>query len=225
MIASAIKLLTRFIVIVFLLQAWITPHCYSQQLYYLSVSAGQGGTVTGGNANYPLGAQVELFAIPNSGYVFQEWFEPQKTSTSNPITVTVTNGVGHSNSYSVSFWPLCTVTVNANPANGGIVSGSGVYRVGAYPTISATASPNWTFTGWNDGVTTNPRTFEATPGLNNGPGSVTYTANFSPAVPAMPPWALAILAVLLCIVSGLVLRKSLRKRGSFKDGPLPEEVV
>lgn len=80
------------------------------------------------------------------------------------------------NNYSIR-WVECfdaTVTVQANPDNGGTASGTGNYSPGSQQTISA--SPNsgsgYVFKNWNDGVTQNPRTITAVCG-----GS-TYVANF-----------------------------------------------
>lgn len=42
----------------------------------------------------------------------------------------------------------CTVTVNANPANGGTVTGGGRYAVGETCTISATPATGYTFLRW-----------------------------------------------------------------------------
>ena len=64
-----------------------------------------------------------------------------------------------------------TITVTANPAAGGNVSGGGTYMQGASCTLTATANTGYTFTGWSDGVTTNPRTVTVTE-------PATYVANF-----------------------------------------------
>jgi hypothetical protein len=63
------------------------------------------------------------------------------------------------------------VTVQASPSNGGTVSGGGSYSVGAHKQIAVTPNSGWTFTGWNDGNTQNPRT------ITVPPGGGTYTAN------------------------------------------------
>ena len=60
----------------------------------------------------------------------------------------------------------------ANPVGEGVVSGGGTYAVGA--SVSLTASPvsGFSFTNWNDSVTSNPRT------ITVPAGGATYTANF-----------------------------------------------
>ncbi len=64
------------------------------------------------------------------------------------------------------------ITVSANPTEGGTVSGAGTYYEGSTCTLTAMANTGYTFTGWNDGNTQNPRSFTVT-------GDASYTANFS----------------------------------------------
>ena len=66
-----------------------------------------------------------------------------------------------------------TISVQANPANGGTVSGGGTFTVGSSHQISATANSGWTFTGWNGGNTQNPRII-----IVPADGA-TYTATFA----------------------------------------------
>ncbi len=65
-----------------------------------------------------------------------------------------------------------SITVSAVPTHGGTVTGGGTYTVGSQVSISATPAPNWAFSGWNDGIITNPRTVTVPAGGAN------YTANF-----------------------------------------------
>jgi uncharacterized repeat protein (TIGR02543 family) len=66
-----------------------------------------------------------------------------------------------------------TVTVNANPAQGGTVEGSGTYHYMDTVEIKAIPNQGYVFTGWNDGNNSNPRQVVVTT-------NVTYTANFQP---------------------------------------------
>ena len=55
--------------------------------------------------------------------------------------------------------PTYTVTVTANPSNGGTVSGSGTYQQGGSCTVTATPATGYTFTNWTENgaqVSTNP---------------------------------------------------------------------
>lgn len=64
-----------------------------------------------------------------------------------------------------------TLTVNANNASMGSVSGGGTYAAGATATLTATPAAGHHFVQWNDGNTQNPRTVTVTT-------NATYTATF-----------------------------------------------
>ena len=64
-----------------------------------------------------------------------------------------------------------TITLNSSNNAMGTVTGGGAYQGSTVVVLSATANTGYRFTGWNDGVTTNPRTIVVT-------GNTTYTANF-----------------------------------------------
>ena len=66
-----------------------------------------------------------------------------------------------------------TVTVNANPSQGGTVEGGGTYHYMDTVEIKAIPNPGYTFAGWNDGNSSNPCQVVVTT-------NVTYTANFQP---------------------------------------------
>jgi hypothetical protein len=91
----------------------------------------------------------------------------------NPRSILVP--VGGTN-YAANFVQTATLTVVANPLNGGMVGGSGTYPVGSSQSISAAATNGWTFAGWSDGNSDNPRTV-LVPG-----GGAGYTATFQLAV-------------------------------------------
>ena len=77
--------------------------------------------------------------------------------------------------YTAQFQPqTATVTVLANPAQGGTVSGDGTYPVGTNIQITATAAALWQFNGWNDGITNALRSVDVPV------GGATYTAQFQP---------------------------------------------
>ncbi len=64
-----------------------------------------------------------------------------------------------------------TITVNANNAEWGTVSGGGTYAENATATLTATAKEGYKFVGWQDGNTDNPRTITVTQ-------DASYTATF-----------------------------------------------
>ena len=65
-----------------------------------------------------------------------------------------------------------TITATSANTTMGTVSGGGNYSSGAEVTLEAMANPGYRFTGWNDNVTDNPRTFTAM-------GNASYTAYFA----------------------------------------------
>ncbi|MBI2514347.1 MAG: hypothetical protein HYV96_20430 [Opitutae bacterium] len=66
-----------------------------------------------------------------------------------------------------------TITGVANPSAGGTVAGTGTFAVGSTQTLTATANAGYTFTGWADGNTSNPRQIVVPV------GGATYTASFA----------------------------------------------
>jgi hypothetical protein len=69
-------------------------------------------------------------------------------------------------------FPTATVTLIADPTNGGVLTGSGTFTIGSQVEVSATANDGWTFNGWNDGSTQNPRT------ITVPSNDVAYVASF-----------------------------------------------
>ena len=118
------------------------------QQYTITVSANptNGGTVSGGGT-YAAGQSCTVSATANTGYVFINWRENGTVvSTSANYTFTVTGNrtlVAH-------FIRTYTITVSANPTNGGTVSGGGTYQQGQSCTVSATANNGYVFTNWTE---------------------------------------------------------------------------
>ena len=117
-------------------------------LYTITVSASpsNGGTVTGGG-QYQQGQQCTVSASANSGYAFTNWTENGNVvSTNASYTFTVTGNrtlVAH-------FVHLYTISISANPTNGGTVTGGGTYPQGTNCTVHATANSGYIFTNWTE---------------------------------------------------------------------------
>ena len=143
-----------------------------QPLVTLTVvaSPSNGGSVSGGGI-YGVGSSHTISAMASNGWVFTQW---QDGVTNNPRTVTMPAGGA---TYTATFLPTATLTVVANPADGGTVSGGGSYALGSSQTISATANNNWLFIQWQDGVTNSLRT------VTVPSGGAMYTATFLPPAP------------------------------------------
>ncbi len=141
-----------------------------QTLFQLTYAAGTGGHITGmtpQSVSYG-GSGTSVSADPETGYSFLNWSDG---GTSNPR---VDSNVRENRSVTANFsQQTATITVAANPANGGTVSGGGTFPVGSQQSISAEANTGWSFTSWSDGNTQTPRT------VTVPAGGATYTANFT----------------------------------------------
>ena len=124
---------------------------------------------------------VTVSAIANDGYVFVNWTnaadeevsaeaEFEYTMPAEDITLTA-----HFEQI-----PTYTLTLEANPADGGVVSGGGEYEEGQVVTITAVANAGYEFVKWTDeeGEEVTDAEFEyAMPAAD-----VTPTANFEAVV-------------------------------------------
>ena len=107
---------------------------------------------------------------PQSGgaglqYLWGSWSDAGAISHS----ITPTTG----STYTASFSSQGSVSVLANPTNGGSVVGGGQYLFGSNAMVMATASNNWRFMNWNGNITNNPWMFPV------ASGTTVCTANFS----------------------------------------------
>ena len=124
----------------------------SQNSYTVTATANPtaGGTVTGGGA-YSDGQSATLTATNNPGYLFSGWYKDGvRVSSNKSYTFTVIEDVTLTAKFSTLSMSY-TVTANANPSEGGTVSGGGDYYKGDTATVTATPKNGWKFTGWFDG--------------------------------------------------------------------------
>ena len=144
------------------------------QSYTITVSANptKGGTVTGGGT-YQQGQSCTVHATANTGYTFTNWTENGTVvSTQANYTFTVNGNrtlVAHFTQQQY------TITVSANPTNGGTATGGGTFNHGASCTLTATPATGFSFVRWTKNgtqVSTNPTyTFTVTE-------SAAYVAQF-----------------------------------------------
>ena len=118
--------------------------------YTISASASPvaGGTVNGAGY-YTHGQNVTLSTTANTGYNFVNWTENgTAVSTNATYSFTATdNRTLVANFEAISY----TITANANPTEGGSVSGAGSYTYGQTATLTATANTGYQFVNWTDG--------------------------------------------------------------------------
>ena len=111
-----------------------------------------------------------LTATPAEGFQFSVWSDGV---AANPRVVTVTGDATFTAIFTekVIEKPTYTITVTAEPAEGGSVSGGGVYDEGSTITLVAVPAAGYEFVKWSDENTDNPRTVVVT-------GDASYTALF-----------------------------------------------
>ncbi|MFK7949167.1 MAG: CARDB domain-containing protein [Saprospiraceae bacterium] len=105
------------------------------------------GTVTG-SGTYSSGSSATVTATANPGWVFDSWKENGVTFSNNAsYTFTVTT---NRTLEAVFTQVQYTITTSASPTAGGTTAGGGSYNNGSTATVSATATPGWTFDSWQE---------------------------------------------------------------------------
>jgi hypothetical protein len=132
--------------------------------YAVTVSAdpAAGAASLSGAGKYTAGSAITINQTANADYQFEYWtLNGMEWATTASINYTVGDSAAHFVAHYVSITPQIPeeqqvgLIVSADPAEGGTVSGTGVYTSGSYATISATANSNygWSFDYWSkDGV-------------------------------------------------------------------------
>lgn len=137
-------------------------------LYMVSISSNNStwGSVCGGGI-FAYGETATLIATAENNYQFAQWSDG---NGSNPRYLTVTSDTNLIAQFSPANY---TLTVVSNNNAWGTVTGSGNYQYGQTVTCTATAAEHYNFVSWNDGITSNPRSFTVA-------GNTTLTATFAP---------------------------------------------
>lgn len=119
------------------------------------------GTVTGSTDSTFLGAQVEITATPNDGYVFYQW-----SNGDNNATTTYTVAAKNDTITAIFAPSFVDFVITSDNEDMGTVTGSGHYAALDTVTISATANEGFVFSNWSDGNTDAVRTIIAIEDLN-----------------------------------------------------------
>ena len=120
-------------------------------MYTINVSASPivGGSVSGGGT-YQQGQNCTVIATASSGYTFSNWTENGNVVSSNTSYSFIVTGnhtlVAHFTANPQNY----TITVSADPTNGGSVSGGGTYQQGQTCTVYATSNSGYTFNNWTE---------------------------------------------------------------------------
>ena len=148
---------------------------FTAQQYTITATADpvNGGNVTGGGT-YNYGNSCTLNATPAAGYAFVNWTKNgTQVSTNASYTFTVTESAAYVAHFQLQTF---TVNVNANPTEGGTVTGGGTFNYGETCTVTATANEGYTFVNWAQGFFSVSNEASYTFTVTN---NVNLTANFS----------------------------------------------
>jgi hypothetical protein len=144
---------------------------FTQNEYTLTVNTTGSGSVTRNpeKATYHLGDQVTLTAAAETGWAFSEWSGGASGST-NPVTVTIN---GNTTVNAAFIHSQYTLTVNKVGGGSVQVNPPGPFNYDDTIILTATADPNWAFSGWSGNISgsENPKVIKIT-------GDTTVTANF-----------------------------------------------
>mgnify|MGYP000692611529 CR=1 FL=1 len=132
-------------------QAPNTPPSQITRQNTLTVSAGDGGSVSTTGGTFASGTQVSITATPNAGYSFSGW---SNGSTANPLTVTLNSNTSITANFQVI---VNSYTLTLTAGEGGTVTGGGEYEEGTEVTITATPDEGYEFIGWSDGESSQSR--------------------------------------------------------------------
>lgn len=127
--------------------------CQTPSKYTLSVTAGNGGSVSVNptGTSFDAGATVKLKATPQAGYKFTGW-TGGVTGSKDTITVvmnanmTITAGFATLPKYNLTINQSTGGNITANPAGSSFDSGTSVK-------LTATAQSGYTFSSWTSGAT------------------------------------------------------------------------
>ena len=118
--------------------------------YTLTVTAGEGGTVSSEGATYDEGTEVTITASPTEGYRFTGW--EGNSSTSESLTVTLSSNQTYEALFELIPLVVSEYTLSTTAGEGGTVTTGGTYDKGAEVTITATANEGYQFIRWDNGI-------------------------------------------------------------------------
>ena len=141
---------------------------FSPRQYTITVESDHPGwgTVAGGGTYY-YGDTIQISATAYLGFQFNGWDDG---NTDNPRTIIVTDDLRYLGLFGVQ---QCLIKTEVIPEGAGTVNGGGTYDYGTTIHLTVHSNTGYTFTQWNDGNITNPRSVFVE-------GNATYTAVFTP---------------------------------------------
>jgi uncharacterized repeat protein (TIGR02543 family) len=111
----------------------------------------EGGFVTGAG-NYEDGTVVTVNAVPAEGYFFVNWtdLEDNVISVVPQNDITITGDLTLIANFELVPPDVFTLTLLANPEDGGFVTGAGNYEDGTVVTVNAVPAEGYFFVNWTD---------------------------------------------------------------------------
>ena len=89
-----------------------------------------------------------MTAIPYTGYQFVNWTKDGNViASSNTFSFNVTENASYVAHFTIIKF---TITVSANPVEGGVVTGGGVYDYGSLATVTVIPNVNYSFVNWSE---------------------------------------------------------------------------
>ena len=126
---------------------------FTQDEYTLTVTINGNGSVSKepDQANYTYGTEVTLTPVADAGWSFSTWSGPDAADLTDNGDGTWSLLMNGTKSLTANF-ELNVVTLTINPTVGGAIEATpaGPYYYGDDVTLTATADPGYTFTGWTD---------------------------------------------------------------------------
>ncbi|KGL50628.1 hypothetical protein HQ29_10360, partial [Porphyromonas canoris] len=119
----------------------------------LSANPSEGGTVSG-EGKFEENTQVTVVATPKEGWKFIRWTESgTEVSTSSSYSFPITKNRTFVAHFEKIPPKQCTVTLSAQPNEGGTVSGAGKFEENTQVTVVATPKEGWRFVRWTESGT------------------------------------------------------------------------
>ncbi|MBR0172875.1 MAG: InlB B-repeat-containing protein [Lachnospiraceae bacterium] len=185
----------------------VTQYTYTR-IMTVGVASGQAGwgTVTGGGV-YSQDTTATVTATANPGYRFVRWTEDGTEVSRNAsysASFAVSEGyvpVYKDRTLIAEFEPLMpstptqyTISVGADPAEGGTVTGGGIYIKDAFVTVKAVPFSNYDFAGWYDGTGNRVSTDASYTFAANADRTLTAAFNRNTAPPVSGPHTVTVSA-------------------------------
>ncbi len=130
--------------------AFFTTSCPQTMTFHnviATASPTEGGTVAGGGT-YNHGASCTLTATANEGYTFVNWTENGQQVSADAAYSFIVSGDRNLVANFTDSPVYLTISAAANPIEGGMTSGDGIFLQGRSCTLTATPNEGYTFINW-----------------------------------------------------------------------------